>query len=77
MSVKGRKGNSNHSHEGLRNFITYFQSVTTIGVINLAKSKKEAEAEAKKRMGKSDFTCGIVGQTPMTMSMTEEWPEKA
>lgn len=54
-------------------YISYFQSVTTIGVISLAKNQKEAEVDAKKRMQQSDFAHGIVGQTPMTFSMTEKW----
>lgn len=54
-------------------YISYFQSVTTIGVISLAKNPKEAELDAKKRMKDSAFAHGVVGQTPMTFAMTEKW----
>lgn len=59
--------------EDTHNFISYFQSVTTIGIVSRGKSAVEAGKEAKKKLKNSDLTCGIVGQTPFILSTTEEW----
>lgn len=62
--------------EELRNFISYFQSVTTIGIINRARSAREAEDKARKKIDNSDFMCGVVGQTPFELHATDEWKPK-
>ena len=57
----------------LRNYISYFQSVTTVGIVNQARSIQEAEDVAKQKFKDSDLSCGIVGQTPFEISDTEPW----
>lgn len=57
----------------LRNFVSYFQSVTTVGVVTSARNPSEAEALAKKRMSDGRFVSGIFNQTPYVISETEEW----
>ena len=60
--------------EGENSYISYFQSVITIGVVNQAKSVNEATKKAKKRFKQewgNGFSCGIVGQTPFEISETE------
>jgi len=57
----------------LRNYISYFQSVTTIALINPARSLQEAEDKAKRKFSSSDLSCGIVAQTPFEISETETW----
>lgn len=59
--------------EKLRNYISYFQSVTTIGIINRARTSKEAEGKARRKLDNSDFMCGVVGQTPFELHATDEW----
>ena len=56
-----------------KNYISYFQSVTTVGVISSGTSHEEAEKESVKKFKNSDYSCGIVGQTPFEVSDTEEW----
>ena len=56
-----------------KNFITYFQSVTTIGIVSRAKSAKEAEEKSSKKLGNSEISCGLVNQTPYTIGGTDEW----
>jgi hypothetical protein len=68
------KSNKKNKLKNIPNYyISYFQSVTTIGVISLAKNPKEAKIDATKRMKDSAFAHGVVGQTPMTFAMTEKW----
>lgn len=57
----------------LRNYISYFQSVTTVGMVNSAHNLQEAEDKAKRKFRSSDLSCGIVGQTPFEISETEPW----
>ena len=59
--------------ETLRSYISYFQSVTTIGIINLAHNIQEAEDKAEDKFYNSDLSCGIVAQTPFERSDTEIW----
>ena len=54
-------------------YITYFQSVTTIGVMNCAKSLEEAEVLAKEKLKVSDLNYCHFEQTPLELSDTEEW----
>ena len=58
---------------GLQNYISYFQSVVTVGIINSAHSLEEAEEKAKSKFMSSDLSCGVVGQTPFEISETEPW----
>lgn len=63
----------NTKDDGMKNFISYFQSVMTIGVVSKAKTAKEAEAKSLKKIKKSELTCGVVAQTPMACTVTEQW----
>jgi len=56
-----------------RNYISYFQSVSTIGIINRARSAKEADAAARRKLDNSEFMCGVVNQTPFQLYATDEW----
>jgi hypothetical protein len=57
----------------LRNFVSYFQSVTTVGVVITARTPQEAEELAKLKMADGQFVSGIFNQSPYTLSATEEW----
>jgi len=63
--------------DAIRNYISYFQSVTTIGIINRARTAKEAETKARSKLSRSDFMCGVLGQTPFEPYATEEWKPEA
>lgn len=56
-----------------RTYISYFQSVMTIGIVNTARSIQEAEQKAREKFSREDLSCGIVGQTPFEISETEVW----
>jgi len=56
-----------------RHYISYFQSVSTIGIINRAKTVREAEFKAATKLKNSDFMCGVVNQTPFELHATDEW----
>jgi len=56
-----------------KNFITYFQSVTTIGIVSMAKNAKEAEVASKKKLENSEISCGLVNQTKYEIGGTDEW----
>lgn len=62
--------------ESFRNYISYFQMVTTLGVINRARSAREAESKAREKVKNSDFMCGVVSQTPFELDATDEWIPK-
>lgn len=57
----------------LRNYISYFQSVMTVGIVSRANSIQSAEEEARRKFRTEDLSCGIVGQTPFEISDTELW----
>ena len=52
----------------LRNYISYFQSVTTVGIVSKGYTLIDAEQKAKDKFKGSDFSCGIVSQTPFEIS---------
>lgn len=56
-----------------KNYINYFQSVITIGVITSGKNKQEAQEKSKGMFGKEDVSFGLVNQTPFEISDTELW----
>tara|TARA_R110000824_G_scaffold12226_6_gene53558 strand:- start:21532 stop:21903 length:372 start_codon:yes stop_codon:yes gene_type:complete len=62
-----------HDDGKIRDYISFFQSVTTVGVINKAKSENEAEELAKTKFHRSDFTEGLVSRSPFETAGTEEW----
>ena len=55
------------------NFISYFQSVMTVGIVSSAKNIEEAERKSSKKFKNSDMSCGIISQTPFEISDTEPW----
>lgn len=66
-------GESENTPNNYRNYISFFQSVTTIGIINRAANPKIAELKARLKLNKSDFMCGVVNQTPFELQDTDEW----
>jgi hypothetical protein len=78
VNKKVKKGEKNTPTENVndsetKNFITYFQSVTTIGIVSRAKSAKEAEEKSSKKLANSEISCGLVNQTPYEIGGTDEW----
>lgn len=62
-------------------YISYFQRVITLGVMNCAKNAKEARKIAKDRLSCSDtFLTDLnycaFDETPFKHSLTEEWKTK-
>lgn len=57
-----------------KKYMSYFQKVTTVGVVTCAKNIKEAEAEAEQIVKNSNPVerC-FYDETPFTLSDTEEW----
>ena len=55
-----------------RHYVTYFQSVMTIGVLTHARNKKEAESIAKKRLKDKELSYCCFDQTDLDLSYTEE-----
>jgi len=68
---KGKERNVNNT--GLKNYITYFQSVTTIGIVSQGKTPEEAENKSLKKLESSDISCGLVNQTKYEIGGTDEW----
>lgn len=61
----------NKSSESENRYISYFQSVTTVGVITVAKNIEEAEKKAMVEFKrKEDVDCRIFNQTPFELSDT-------
>lgn len=61
-----------------KKYVSYFQSVITVGVMKNAKSKREAERRAKEEIcGKDIFEEGLChcsfSQTPFKLTNSEEW----
>jgi len=54
-------------------YISYFQSVITIGVVSRGDSVEDAERQSRAKMDSSKFTSGIINQTPFEISETEPW----
>jgi hypothetical protein len=57
----------------LSNYISYFQSVMTVGIITSAISLDDAVIKANNKFNKSDLTFGMVSQSSFEMSETELW----
>ena len=57
----------------LHSFVSYFQSVITVGVITTARNPHEAESLAKEKLAQGNFVSGIFNQSPFTLAETEEW----
>ena len=56
-----------------KKYISYFQSVTTIGILTCGKSMEEAEDSAREKLRVSDLNYCHFEQTPLEYSDTEEW----
>jgi len=54
-------------------YISYFQSVMTIGIMTCGKTLEEAEKAAKEKLKVSDLNYCHFEQTPLEHSDTEEW----
>ena len=65
-----------HQDGQVRNYVSFFQSVTTIGIMTRAKSSQDAENQAKRKLSDSDFTSGLISQTPYALSGTDEWQDE-
>ena len=63
----------NTSGGKMRSYISYFQSVTTVGIVSQAPNAKAAAKEAAKKIQSSELKCGIIAQTPFKVATTEEW----
>jgi len=72
MSVTRNRIKIKHDGEP-NNYISYFQSVITIGIVSRARSIAEAEKQSRLKMDSSKFTSGLINQTPFTISETEPW----
>lgn len=57
-----------------KNFISYFQSVTTVGIFSQGLDAEEAEEKAISRLQNEGSSCGILDVTPLELSETEHWP---
>jgi len=55
-------------------YISYFQSVITIGIMSNSKNKKEAEKNATLKINnKNGVNYCVFDQTPFELTDTEEW----
>ena len=65
--------NKSVKHEQ-RKFISYFQSVITIGIMNDAEGYEDAEIKANKKINdKKAINYCVFEQTPFELTDTEEW----
>ncbi len=61
-----------------KRYVSYFQSVITVGVLNSAKTMREAEKKASKTINQKDILeegichCSF-SQTPFSLVDSEEW----
>ena len=62
-----------HQDGKVRDYVSFFQSVTTVGIMTRAKSCEDAEIKAKRKLASEDFTSGLISQTPYSSAGTEEW----
>ncbi len=58
-----------------KKFVTWFQSVITIGIVTRAKDFDEADTKAKKIMADGGAKLAWFDQTPLEISDTEEMDE--
>ena len=56
-----------------KKYISYFQSVTTIGILTCGKSQEEAKALAEEKLRVSDMNYCHFDQTDLELSDTIEW----
>lgn len=57
-------------------YISFFQSVTTIGIVSSGKDAEEAQAKSELKMKNSDMTYSVIAHEPFTISETETWQEE-
>jgi len=56
-----------------KEYISYFQSVTTIGIVSSGKNAKEAQEKSELKMKNSSMTYSVIAHEPFTASATDEW----
>jgi hypothetical protein len=61
-----------------KRYVSYFQSVITVGILNEAKNCRDAEEKAQKTIGQKDvledgFCHCSFSQTPFALVDSEEW----
>jgi hypothetical protein len=61
------------SESNYKKYISYFQRVTTIGILTCAKSHDEAMEQAKEKLRVDDLNYCHFDQTEMELSDTIEW----
>ncbi|MFA5312476.1 MAG: hypothetical protein WC375_04035 [Methanomassiliicoccales archaeon] len=57
----------------VREYISYFQSVTTIGIVTKGTCLHEASEKAKERIKNKEVVSAHFSQTQFDLSETEEW----
>ena len=71
---EGIMGLNNSSSSKAKKYITYFQSVITIGIMNRADNGEKALKNAKSTMHNGNIgNCCAFEQTPFEPTWTEEW----
>ena len=55
------------------NYISYFQTTTTVGIVSKAASPAEAAAISKEKIEGGNLACGVLMQTPYELAETEVW----
>jgi hypothetical protein len=56
-----------------KQYITYFQTVTTVGVVTDANSEMLAEKLAEDKLKEEGIACGLVSHSPLSPTETEEY----
>jgi len=64
---------SEEKKEKYKKYISYFQSVTTVGIMTCGKNMKSATEEAELKLKVKDLNYCHFEQTPLEYSGTEEW----
>ena len=70
---KQRQKVSNLRSADKKDYIVYFQSVITVGIVTKARNQEDAEEKAKNKLKDGGFAGGIFSQTPLSISETEPW----
>jgi hypothetical protein len=56
-----------------KKYITYFQSVTTIGIVSSGETPKEAQAKSELKMKNASMAYSVIAHEPFTASATDQW----
>ena len=61
----------------MKPYVSFFQSVITVGILNCTKTKADASKQAKEQLRNStDLNYCVFEQTPFAYSMTEAWDKE-